>query len=143
MLKDIYGCNQMLQKGKWRKMNDNKEGDFVQYLLFDTTKVTKYTNMHNKVFYSYISNVDNRKYSFREEDYFPIINVDTLTFVNNDDIFFFRGLTFKKSNKNLAKKRVKMIENQMITKIGVRMYVKTIGDGISKKRARENITSCK
>ncbi len=143
ILKDINGCNQMSQKGEWKFLNDNNDLNFQKYILFDTTTVYNHTNIHNKVFYSYISNLNNKQYTIREEQYFPIIKNDTISFVKDDKVSFFRESTFIRSNKNLKKERIKILEKKLIDKIGVKMYIKTIGEGKSKKNARKNLSNCK
>jgi hypothetical protein len=143
ILKDMYGCNQMSQKGKWEYIDNNKNSDYVNYILSDTTKFFKSTNIHNKVLYSFISNVNNNKYIIKEDQYFPIVKTDTVSFVKNDKILFFRGLTFTKSNKNIEQERIKILEERIIMRIGKEMYIKTIGEGISIKKARENLSYCK
>jgi hypothetical protein len=133
----------MAQKGKWKLLSGNKNQDYISYVLHDTTKVLRFTNIHDKVSYTFISNLNNKRFTIKEDSYFPIINTDTISFVKNDKIFFFRGLTFTKSNKNIAQERVKILEKEIISKIGTKMYIKTLGEGISKKKARENLSYCK
>lgn len=142
ILKDIYGCNRMIQKGNWSLLDMDRESKYLKIALSDTINVVKYTNIHDKVYYSFISNVDKIKYVIKEEQYFPLITKDTISIVKNDEILFLRGLTFKKSNKNIEKERIKMLEKEIINRIGKKIYISTIGEGISLKKARENLAYC-
>lgn len=143
IIKDFHGCNQMAQKGKWKQLIEDSNNDYVNYVLYDTTKVLKYTNIHGKVSYSFVSNFNKKRFTINEDHYFPVISTDTVSFVKKDKVFFLRGLTFTKSNKKLSRERVKILEKRLIEKIGKEMYIKTIGEGVSLKKARENLSYCK
>lgn len=143
ILQDNYGCNRMLQKGTWATLKVEQNDKYVQKLILrDTTKVSKVKDWHNKWFYSYYSNIDNKQYITPESQYFPLVKSDTVSIVIKDNVLFMNGLTFKRFNGNIEKERIKMLEDELINKIGKKLYIETMGEGISIKRARENLAKC-
>ncbi|GGE99265.1 hypothetical protein SAMN05443634_102298 [Chishuiella changwenlii] len=143
ILKDVYGCNKMGQKGNWsflNKRNNNKLNTSI--ILKDTTKVSVSTNMHNKIIYSYTSSLDNKKYMYTENSYFLLINIDTAYFTDKN-ILKINNFEFVHFNGNIEKKRIKILEKQLTNKVGKKIYIETLGKGISSKKARENLKICK
>ena len=140
VIKDINGCVRMSQKGKWKNGYDKSLSQKVLYLQ-DTTSVVRNKLFNNKILYSYTSNYDSSNYVSRQEYYFPLIKQDTIYFIDSETLLF-RGERFVVSNENLQEKRVKVIEDFYINKIGKEMYIKLLGDGESIEKARENLTKC-
>lgn len=139
ILRDRYGCVQMSQKGKWSiMMNDTMDKALV---VSDTTFVKVGYNLFDKIRYSYRSNADGKQYMFTEDQYFPLIRLDTMYIVDKNNIQF-RKMNFYTFEGNLQRKRIRMIEEFYISKIGKSAYVNSIGEGVSVKKARLNLLKC-
>jgi len=140
LLRDNYGCIQMRQRGTFKRLiNNSKQQTLV---LSDTTRVEVRSNVFQKKRYSYLSNVDYKQYMFTEDQYFPLVSLDTV-YVLDDRRVLFRGMTFERFHGNLQKRRIRLVERFYIERFGKDLYIKSIGEGISVKRARENLKKCR
>lgn len=142
ILKDEYGCNKMAQKGIW-KMTTNSPDSLlmIKIIVTDTLNVQKNTNMFGHKIISYTSNLDGLRYSNKEGNQFPLIKNDTIYLVTKNKALY-KGFTFDVYNGQLQKKRVMLLEKIYIDKFGKDLYIKTLGEGISIKKARENLLEC-
>ena len=109
-------------------------------LLNDTTK-SEYIKTHDM--YQFINKETQKRQVVKTDKYFPVISTDTVWVLNKRQISF-RGLIFDRScsSKNLAKQRVKMIENFYISKMGKELFIKTFSNSGGIKEARKNIREC-
>lgn len=143
VLKDINGCYRMGQKGSWSLSNSQDDKFYTSIIMSDDILIKKAKNMHGKNLYSYVNDLDNKQYIQRESNYFPPVILDTSYIIKNDRILKLRGLTFYQYDGDVAKKRLKLLEKEIISEIGKKMYIETIGEGLNIRKARENLIDCK
>jgi hypothetical protein len=142
VLKDEYGRRKMSQKGKWKmEISDYDSTISTQTLILtDTIKPQIFIDLSKRKWFIYKSNYDNKEYSIRE-DYFPLISQDTVILLNNKNLIL-RKLNFKVEHGNIEKKKILQAEKFYIKVIGKENYIKSLGEGISVEKARENLKKC-
>lgn len=136
-MKDRFGCNLFAYSGQWHY---NKSATLGFIVLNDTTK-SEYIKSHDM--YQFFNKETQKQQVVKIDKYFPVISTDTVWVLNKRQVCL-RGLVFDRSgsSKNLAKQRVKMIEDFYISKMGKGLFIKTFSDGGGIKKARKNIREC-
>lgn len=143
VLKDMYGCNRMAQKGSWEVI-ENVSPLFSKTILLKDNKINPIysTNFHDFKIITYKSTLDGKEYKNKVVNQYPLIKSDTLYF-NKKNKLIFRNHIYKVFNGSLEKKRVAYLEKFYINKMGKKLYIETIGDGESLKSARMKLKECK
>lgn len=139
ILKDRFGCNQLLQKGKW-KILDKDDERLVLLLEDKEIKIENSEDRFKRKIVTYKSDVDGRTYSNRQESQFPLITKDTV--VISKSSLLLNNKTFVETTENLQMKRVLQIEVEFINKYGEKDYIESFGEGKSKELARKNLIKC-
>ncbi len=136
---DRFGCNIFDYSGRWRYYKDS----IFKYLILNDTTKSEYIKSRNS--YQFFNRRIQKLQIVRANQYFPVISTDTGLILSNSRIRF-RGLTFERqellSNKDLSKRRIKILESYYITEMGKDLFIKTFGKGKGIKEARKNLKEC-
>lgn len=139
ILSDTIGCNTFYYMGKWHLSKDSL---FNYVILKDTINVI-YNADYNM--FSYFNQHTKQKQVVEAQDFFSIGEIDTILIINKN-MMLFKNLTFNRTkiceSNNLEEKRIKIIENYYINKMGKKLYIKVLGDGKSVNQARKNLKDC-
>ncbi|MEE9337835.1 MAG: hypothetical protein V3U87_07120 [Methylococcaceae bacterium] len=141
ILKDEYGCNKTAQKGNWRVIENTDNASVKTFLLTDNLEVQNNVNQFGHKTISYQSDLDKLRYENKEENQFPLMINDTIRLVTKDKVLY-KTFTFDVYKGNLQEKRLMLLENIYINKLGKDNYIKTLGEGKGIKKARENLLKC-
>lgn len=143
ILIDEYGCKQMNQRGNWTQLKDTTTLFMGTFVLTDTIKIIPHRAFCGMKTIRYRSTFNKKYYSRYEEDYlkFPLIQRDTIYLVNKNKIRL-RGHNFNIEKGNIAKKRVLQHEKAIIDMTDKKIYIKLFGEGNSRKKARERLSTC-
>lgn len=138
-IEDKYGCNQLKQTGEWQLIEE-ANNKAVILLMDKNIEINKGTNLNGKEVISYFDSLTNTYYQNPIENQFPLIDMDTIYLEKGQ--LKLKNYTFKRGLDDLQNKRILEIEKSYINDIGKDQYIKLLGDGISIKRARENLKKC-
>jgi len=137
---DSFGCNLFNYSGQWHYHKDA----VLEFIILNDTTKSEYIKSHDM--YQFFNKETQKLQVVRADKYFPVISTDTVWILNKRQISF-RGLVFDRQRlskeEDLSKKRVKMIEDFYIGKMGRELFIKTFGDGKGIEEARKNIKECK